>query len=153
MKVLRWKEIANVISEPFPEDETGLKEAKELAKSLIAICKKKNGLGIAAPQIGVYKELFVYRRTPSDRAFTVVMNPKCIPTTTLKISTNESCFSVPERSFFIERHNEILAEYIDPYTGQKQERTIAGLEAVVFQHECDHLIGVSIAQLASEEKE
>lgn len=151
-KILHWSEIKNIKSEDFDiSKEEEIQKAKETAKTLIHLCKDKRGFGMAAPQIGVYKNIFVYRKFTQGSKFEVVVNPSYIPVSNKLVKTSESCFSVPEKSYFIQRNHEINVNYFDPYTKVFINKTIDGHEAIIFQHEHDHLLGISIAQLAQEE--
>lgn len=101
------------------------------------------GVGIAAPQVGVSKNvILVERLDKSEKLFEVYLNPKILQWSQKRQNCNEGCLSVPNvRGTTKTRAYAILVEY---YTlaGKKQIEMIEGYTAVIFQHEIDHLNGV-----------
>lgn len=94
-------------------------------------------LGMAAPQIGVLKRVFVARVRNKFRPF---VNPKIIKASDKETSLMEGCFSVTALYGQVIRPIEIDVEYQDAY-GKKVVAKLKGLAAKIFQHELDHLNG------------
>lgn len=112
--------------------------AQDLADSI-----NPTDLGLAAPQIGACARVIV-AKIPT---LTVMVNPSWILAGP-KRPTTERCLSVPDgrgglRSFRMMRHVRIAARWLD-LRGTEHERELSGLDAVVFQHEVDHLDGITI---------
>lgn len=108
-----------------------------------------NAIGLAAPQIGVSKQIFCYRLytlTPQkQRLFSpevkVVINPKIISYDGGETQEWEGCLSLPDVRLRISRAKNILLSALNenfvPY-----QQTHSDLEARIIQHETDHLHGI-----------
>jgi len=111
--------------------------------------RKIHGVGLAAPQIGLQKQLFVLRLQPTKyrphikivKPYTV-FNPQILSNGVQTNTDWEGCFSVAKAGLFAEvtRPQSIKVKYQNA-RAEIIERTIEGLEARVFQHEYDHLQG------------
>ena len=113
-------------------------EIKDLADNMIETMQKADGIGLAGPQVGVSKQIFV---TGVDKP-KVFINPKI----TKRIGSNvleEGCLSLPGLQFRIERANKIKVEALNK-EGEKFELEAEGLFAACIQHEFDHLKGTLI---------
>lgn len=95
-------------------------------------------LGMAAPQIGIFKRAFVARIRNKFRPF---VNPKITKISPEETSLMEGCFSVKGLYGQVMRPSEIEVEYQDTF-GKKVKGKLKGLPAKIFQHELDHLNGV-----------
>jgi len=102
--------------------------------------QEHNGIGISAPQIGSNKRFFWMKDE-------FVVDPKIIKISPAMFESIEGCLSLPKREFRLLRSPAIVVEY---YTliGLKITRLLTGVEAVIFQHEFDHLFGVMIDEKA-----
>jgi peptide deformylase len=120
---------------------------------LVARMKKtleiENGVGIAAPQVGISKNLFLFLRLDlPDNPVHVVVNPKIIhhPDTTVCFE-RDGCLSIPDRSGNSVRYPWIDVEYRNE-KGEKIRERLEGysrqntFSAVIFQHEYDHTKGI-----------
>lgn len=113
----------------------------EEAEESYAIMKSHNGIGIAAPQVGLSKRFFwMYDE--------LVINPEIVSISTKKVYTREGCLSLPGEVHQCARYREILVKY-NTFLGKINEnsyifRKLTREEAVVFQHEYDHLDGILI---------
>ena len=100
------------------------------------------GIGIAAPQIGINKNIFwVQRFDKKDEPFELYLNPKIIWRSQLLRKGMEGCLSIPDFSSEVLRNYTIKISYYDK-EAQFHEEMIEGFTAVVFQHEYDHLNGI-----------
>ncbi len=128
-----------VLSNEFSLDEIVTKETRELVCDLIETMHAENGIGIAAPQIGIHKcVIIVDVGSNQPQAF---FNPKIISKSFSKIESEEGCLSVPGVFGIVKRHRSVTvtAQNID---GATQTFRAEGLLAIVFQHEIDHLNGI-----------
>ena len=110
----------------------------QLVKDMTETMKKKDGIGLAAPQIGVGKRVAVIN---SKNGVIIFVNPKVVRKSFLKDIDEECCLSVPGKYGKVKRCRKITVRFDD---GQGQKNTIVarGLFARVIQHELDHLDGI-----------
>jgi len=95
------------------------------------------GLGLSAPQIGVFKRVFVARVRNKVKAF---VNPKILKFSKKEISFLEGCFSVPDIYGHVIRPAEIDLESQDKH-GKLAKNHYSGITGRIIQHEIDHLDG------------
>ncbi len=119
------------------EVENPLKE-KQLVHQLIKVMKQNKGLGLAAPQLGINKKVFVMDQEGEP---VVCFNPQIVHIGDEKITWEEGCLSLPGIRAIIERPKVIEVSYLDEL-GKNQKKTFEGLDSVCFQHELDHLNGI-----------
>jgi peptide deformylase len=100
------------------------------------------GVGLAAIQVGVNKQVLVYDVAPNDesRRLNVLINPKIVSTEGQILSENEGCLSVPDYRAHVKRAARILVEGVDR-DGNPQRIEAEAMLAIVLQHEIDHLNG------------
>lgn len=136
-------------SEPVPVSEIRSSEMKKLIRDMFDTMDDADGLGLAAPQIGVLKQVVVVGFQDSDRypelkdgiMKQVLINPEIEVLDPPREGFWEGCLSVPEMRGYVERSRKIRMKWYD----EKEEfhdEVIEGFDAVVYQHECDHLQGV-----------
>jgi peptide deformylase len=100
------------------------------------------GIGIAAPQVGINKNIFwVQRFDKEGEPFEFYINPKIIWRSALLRKGMEGCLSIPAISGEVLRNYTIQLTYYDK-EGTFREEIVEGFTAVVFQHEYDHLNGI-----------
>lgn len=106
-----------------------------------------NGIGIAAPQIGLSIRLFVIDAAPFADEDTslkdfkkVFINAQILEETGDKWSFNEGCLSIPDIREDIDRPQTLTISYLDENWQQHQE-TYSGMAARIIQHEYDHIEG------------
>ena len=113
--------------------------------------------GMAAPQWGVSKQIFVIRRkflknndtSKSDifaggtNDFAVVINPEysALDHDDTEEEAIEGCFSVPRKSGVVRRYKKIKVKFQTPNNEEEHELFLEGWPARVFQHETDHVQG------------
>lgn len=117
-------------------------ETKDLVFDLVDTLKKAQGLGLAAPQIGAGKRLFVVDLSAVDitESLKVFINPKIV-TQEGEVEMEEGCLSFPGLYLKIVRAAKIKVRATD-LDGQKFELDLEGLAARAVLHEFDHLEGV-----------
>ena len=113
----------------------------ELANRMIHFMLEKGGIGLAAPQIGIPKRLFVLGGHIKGR---VCFNPEILKLKDKKTGVEfEGCLSYPNLQVTVKRPKTIKVAYQDA-TGKRHVRTLRNLDARAFQHELDHLNGIVI---------
>lgn len=114
-----------------------------LKKEMIETMNTSNGIGLAAPQVGISKRIIVIKRTDGSDLFMV--NPVFIKQSTMKKAGKEGCLSVPSQQVNKLRSRQVTVQYRDALF-QEQEIRLGGRDAVVLQHEVDHLNGTLIGE-------
>ena len=121
--------------------ETFDEELKTLTDDMFETMHSVNGIGLAATQIGVAKQVAVIDISPDKNEPLVIVNPKIqILDPSKKEDYDEGCLSVPGFFETISRPSDIKLSYQD-LNGKKQEIKPEGLLTKVVQHELDHLNG------------
>jgi len=101
------------------------------------------GLGLAAPQVGVTRRVFVVDvaregEPPAPMAFA---NPEIVAVSDERIVMNEGCLSLPEIYVDVERPEAITVAYLDR-DGEERRIDADGMLARCMLHEIDHLDGI-----------
>ncbi len=129
-------------------------EIRELIRKMKKIMKTNNGVGLAAPQIGVNKQIFVAEllyEGEEDGIFYAAVNPKITNVSKEKEKLEEGCLSLPKLYGEVSRAKKIQVEYLNEM-GKKKRLKASGLLARIFQHEIDHLNGGLFIDKAKEIK-
>lgn len=115
--------------------------ATEIKKTIKDLCDTleatKEGLGLAAPQIGKNLRIFALELNGQIKIF---INPTITHFSPKKNLLEEGCLSVPGKSGLVMRSHKVVLKYYDE-SGKKHKLTAKGLLAQAFQHELDHLNG------------
>ena len=106
------------------------------------IMDEANGVGLAAPQLGLSQRLLVYRVGPGA-PLTVLANPELEWSSDDEEPLDEGCLSIPGVTVPVERPVYVRVRALDE-SGERRLVEASGLEARVIQHEIDHLDGVLI---------
>ena len=130
-----------------PPAMLGSAELDALIADMFETMQAADGVGLAAPQIGVDLQLVIFGFEHSERypdapevPRTILLNPVITPLSQDMEEGWEGCLSVPGLRGAVNRYTLIRYEGVDP-GGARIERTAEGFHARVVQHECDHLIG------------
>jgi len=115
----------------------------ELAAQMELIMRAANGVGLAAPQLGIHVRMFVY---DAGDGFQAVLNPKILQRKGSQLGV-EGCLSMPGLYGDVERAQEVVVKGVDQF-GKPLRIRADGLAARVLQHENDHLDGVLFTDLA-----
>ena len=114
-----------------------------IAKKMRDIMNKAPGVGLAANQIGILKEIvtvsFVDQNTKNKIEYSL-FNPNIISYSKEKVVMEEGCLSLPNQFAEIERSEKITVEYLDE-KNLLVKKQADGIEARILQHEIDHLSG------------
>jgi len=118
-------------------------EVKDLVSSMVDTLKKERGFGLAAPQVGVLKRVFIIDLSSVDlnESVRVFVNPRILSTSGEEVELEEGCLSFPDIYQRIVRPAEVTLRATD-LEGQQFELVFSGLAARAVLHENDHLNGV-----------
>ncbi|WP_298237851.1 peptide deformylase [uncultured Algibacter sp.] len=101
------------------------------------------GVGIAAPQVGILKNIIVVQRFDKENyPFEVYLNPKIIDYSNERQTVREGCLSIPNRSDTLKIRSQTIKINYNTFEGSRKIETINGFTSVIFQHEIDHLNGI-----------
>ncbi|MDP8246123.1 MAG: peptide deformylase [Candidatus Hinthialibacter antarcticus] len=114
---------------------------QKLVEEMFETMYLSNGIGLAAPQVGLLKKLLVVD-TLEPGGKIALANPKILWESEETWEMNEGCLSIPGLEGEVERSEKIRVKANDPFTGDEIEFEAEGLFARVILHENDHLNGV-----------
>lgn len=123
-------------SDPYDFEKDG--DPSELIKAMTKVMFENNGIGLAAPQVGINKRLFIMG---NDQQLYAIINPTIVLKEGEVVKDIEGCLSFPKLWLRVNRSDKIQVSYQD-ISGQKITTEFTGLRARVFQHEYDHLEGI-----------
>jgi peptide deformylase len=115
---------------------------QKIIERMAATMYKAPGVGLAAIQVGIDQSFLIYDIASQDqkRNLQVLINPTIISKEGEILSENEGCLSVPDYRADVKRAAKILVEGFDR-NGKPVRFEARGYQAVVIQHEIDHLSG------------
>ncbi|MDV2996729.1 MAG: Peptide deformylase [Chroococcidiopsis sp. SAG 2025] len=123
-------------------------QIQQLIDDLLITVKQTNGVGIAAPQVGVGDRIFIVASRPNPRyphapemEPTPMINPKISARSSESVKGWEGCLSIPGIRGSVPRDRAIEVEYSDRY-GKLHKQELSDFVARIFQHELDHLDGI-----------
>ena len=119
-------------------------ELAALASEMLLVMYASQGVGLAAPQVGINRRLMVvnWSGDPEEvESELVLCNPQILYTSKGKDLDIEGCLSFPGFTADVARSRSIKVRY-DDLDGKPQKMTLKGWEARVFQHEYDHIDAV-----------
>lgn len=114
---------------------------KKTLDEMLEMMYKSRGIGLAANQVGINKNMVVIDLQENDSKNPLfLINPKITKKSEKMVDSEEGCLSVPQERATIKRHKAITVEYLDK-EGKQNTLDADGLLAICIQHETDHLIG------------
>jgi peptide deformylase len=116
----------------------GFPETKFLVDKLTECMIKANGIGLAAPQVGLPLRIFVLKDGDEVRHF---INPTIVDSSIEKITFLEGCLSIDNKVAPVERPKIINVTWLDS-DFNKHDEELDSFTARIFQHENDHLDGI-----------
>ena len=121
-----------------------------LAADLLETMYDAEGRGLAAPQIGDLRRVFVMDAGWKDgnRSPMVMVNPEVMEASAETATVEERCLSIPDEPREVERPERVKLSWTD-LSGIRQEEWLEGAAARIAQHELDHLDGVLILDRAA----
>jgi len=115
---------------------------EELVKEMVTFMVENGGVGLAAPQVGISKRIFIMGNFTK---MVVCINPKIISLAEDHVADLEGCLSFPDLFMKVKRPSSCSVQYQNA-KGEVIERELVGLESRVFLHEYDHLLGITFDQ-------
>jgi peptide deformylase len=112
---------------------------RRLAADMAETMYEAPGIGLAATQVDVHKQLIVIDVSETKNELLVLINPEIVADEGFQVG-EEGCLSVPGIYDKVERAEKVSVRYLD-LDGQAQTIEAEGLLAVCIQHEMDHLQG------------
>lgn len=114
-------------------------EILEILDNMVETMYSTKGVGLAAPQVGISKRIFVCDQ--GDGVIRKIINPVITPLTDTLIDCEEGCLSVPGIYKKVQRPEKIKIEYMNE-KGEEVTEEVEGFLAIIMQHEYDHLEAV-----------
>jgi len=148
MYVTTWPEDSAILRTPCADLTKAELKSKDLQMLMAKMQKtvrapQQDGVGIAAPQVGISKRLICLQRFDKEGG------PfECYPNVHIDSLFGaigkgpEGCLSVPPMRGLVPRYTSVIVSYVDLETLETRHDTVSGYTAVIFQHECDHLDGI-----------
>lgn len=115
-------------------------DAKELEVDMVQTMVASKGRGLAANQVGLLKRVFAIQL--DGQVPYCMFNPEIISYTKDSVENEEGCLSFPNLWIKVKRHSTVNAKYFDR-NGKECIIELKGMDAVCFQHELDHLNGIT----------
>jgi peptide deformylase len=123
--------------------------AAVIEREMLETMNSFNGIGLAANQVGLLRRVFVMKLT--DGREIGCFNPWIMLGDNDEIEGDEGCLSFTNLWLKVKRHNKITAAYLDN-TGKQCIIELEGLDSRCFQHELDHLDGITFTEYVSDLK-
>ena len=139
-------------STAWTEEDTidGYDNIELFERDLIMLMKMQNGLGLAANQIGITKRFFAIGHDSFDtfQKPAIIWNPSITKQSKEKVIDLEGCLSFTDIFVKVERPKEIEVQY-ETTQGETKTARLDGMESKCFQHELDHLEGITFNKRVS----
>ena len=141
-----------ILNQPSSKVDIQNEDISNLIVDLWETMHNANGVGLAAPQIGVLKQIFItdfdyfkeeesFNKSEIEKIQQVFINPKITDEYGENFLFSEGCLSIPDILEELSRKNTIKIEFLDEKFNPKKI-TCSGVIARVIQHEYDHLKGI-----------
>ena len=128
----------------------GYDDIEKFERDYIKLMLDESGMGLAANQVGITKRFFAIGHDSFDtfKKHAIIWNPKVINFSEEKVIDVEGCLSFKNIWLKVERPKTVEVQY-ETTQGQTKNATLDGMESKCFQHECDHLEGITFNQRVS----
>jgi len=141
LEVIHWDDPRlSVVCDAVENNEFG-PELETFGQQLILTMKVKNGVGLAASQVGITKTMFVMQFPETNEEPKVIVNPIITKLSGATLFETEGCLSLPGVTEQVGRADQVTMQYKDPL-GKPAELNLTGLSARIVQHEWDHTRGI-----------
>lgn len=135
---------SEVLRTPAVEVENFDDELRSLVRDMFETMYHAEGAGLAGPQVGVSRRVFVFDLRDEDegsRQPVALVNPRIVESSKRTMRGPEGCLSIPGVDEVVSRATSVVVEAFDP-EGNPVRLEGSGHLARVFQHEIDHLDGI-----------
>lgn len=140
--MLKIVTVPNPILNKKLEPVTDISEISKIVPEMSKLMEENNGCGLAANQVNIDKSFFIISETGLAKDVKVYINPLLLQYYD-KISSKESCLSIPYTTVKIKRYKNIFIKAYD-LDGKVFEENLTNNKAIIFQHEYDHINGILI---------
>ena len=136
----------------WKEDDSidGYDDLERFESDVIELMLDEHGMGLAANQIGITKRFFAIGHESFDtfKKHAIIWNPQVINFSEEKIIDLEGCLSFKDIFVKVERPKQIEVQY-ETTQGKTEFAKLDGMESKCFQHELDHLDGITFNKRVS----
>lgn len=149
LPILKWPDpCLSEICEPVEAGD----DIEELVLDMFATMYAAPGRGLAAPQVGVTKRLFVTDTTWKEGARSPIafINPRVVSESPELVASEEGCLSIPGITIEVPRPSWVALEWTS-VNGDAASRKFEGFDAACVLHELDHLDGLVTFDLLDDE--
>ncbi len=140
LKIMKYgSDVLREVARPVDEITD---EIRQIARDMLKAMYDSDGVGLAAPQIGISKRIIVLDVNPNDPSYEPItlINPEIVERTG-KTDAEEGCLSVPEIRGEVKRAEKVVVEALN-LDGERIRIEAINIMARALQHEIDHLNGV-----------
>ncbi|TMM52967.1 peptide deformylase [Sulfitobacter sabulilitoris] len=143
LPILKWPDPR--LRETCAPVEAITPEIDRLAADMLETMYDAPGRGLAGPQVGAMVRIFVIDAgwksgVPAPQVF---VNPEIIALSEVRQTGEESCLSIPRETMLVSRARDVTLRWAGP-GNTRSEAIFSGVEAVLVQHEMDHLDGIVV---------
>lgn len=145
---------AEILAQPTSAVTDFGKPLERVIKRMVPTMHQADGVGLAGNQVGLALSVAVIEYQPRSKrdrgervALHTIVNPLILETSKETDDMTEGCLSCPGIEVVVTRPAGIVVAYQDE-TGVRIQRTVSGFEARIYQHEIDHLNGLTILDRA-----
>ena len=139
-------------STPWTEDDRieGYDDIEQFERDMIKVMLDEKGMGLAANQIVITKRFFAIGHESFDtfQKHAIIWNPQVINSSEEKVIDVEGCLSFKDIFVKVERPKTVEIQY-ETTQGKTRFARLDGMESKCFQHELDHLEGVTFNKRVS----
>ena len=139
-------------STPWTETDSiqGYNDFEQFESDMIKLMLEERGMGLAANQIGITKRFFAIGHDSFDtfQKHAIIWNPQVINFSNDKVIDVEGCLSFKGTFVKVERPKQIEVQY-ETTQGKTRFAKLNGMESKCFQHELDHLDGITFNKRVS----
>tara|TARA_B100000674_G_scaffold230228_1_gene189327 strand:+ start:229 stop:729 length:501 start_codon:yes stop_codon:yes gene_type:complete len=143
--------LMQVSSDWKPEDTIkGYSDIEKFENDFVKLMLDQKGMGLAANQIGITKRFFAIGHESFDtfKKHAIIWNPRITKFSEEKVVDVEGCLSFKGIWLKVERPKQIEVQY-ESTQGKTKYAKLDGMESKCFQHECDHLEGITFNKRVS----
>lgn len=139
------------LDQPVADFDFTKLDAKHISQQMIQVMLKENGIGLSANQVELDAKIFVMQPQNSNQKPITCINPCILSVSDESVLMQEGCLSFPNLLLKITRPYAITVKYID--TDQKEcIIKLDDIDARIFLHEFDHLLGITFVNRVSKMK-
>ena len=156
LRIFKKSDAGNILNKDLTGIVTDPAWVAHYSKEMRELCRVLRGVGLAANQVGLTHNFFFAaagaKVEKRGDAGLLCINPTWTPNpgAALLPINGEGCLSLPNRLFSVQRYTSILASWQNSQGHHRNNVKLTGLAAQVFQHEHDHLRGITLEESGHE---